>query len=110
MTDEQEKKTFAARDHADLSDLSPGSGVRKQVPRPDRADKVAMTTRVSPRLRESYRELSGRLGAKMEDLQRVALRSFLPNLWGLSRREQRVVWADLLKTYPAHSENDADDD
>ena len=46
----------------------------------------------------------------MEELQRVALRSFLVNFRGLSRREQRAVWEALLVTFPEYSGNEADDD
>ena len=87
------------------------SSSRAGVPRPDRAGKVAMTTRVSPRLRQIYRELSGRLGVKMEDLQCMALRSVaMGKLARRSRREQQAVWAELLKAFPEHCEDEAGDD
>jgi hypothetical protein len=66
-----------------------------------------MTTRGSPRLRQIYKVLAARVGTTMEEMQVVALRSFLTN-YQVSRSEHRAVWEALRKRFPEYSENDAD--
>jgi hypothetical protein len=89
------------------------SVARKQavVPRPDRAGKVAMTTRGSPRLRQLYKELAARVDTTMEELQLVALRSFLANFRRAKlRSEQRAVWEALRREFPEYGEGEDDAD
>jgi hypothetical protein len=69
---------------------------RTVAPRPDRAGKVAMTTRVPRRLRKTYELLKAQLDdATMEELQTVALRAFLPNFRGVPRAELQPKWEAL---------------
>ncbi len=68
--------------------------------RPDRAEKVAMTTRVRLSLRKCYEQLKAQLiGATMEELQAVALRAFLANFRGLPRSEWQAKWEALRRDY-----------
>ena len=84
---------------------------RAVVARPDRAGKVAMKTRVSPKLRQIYKELAARVGTSMEEMQVVALRSSLKNYRAAKlRSEQRAVWEALRKEFPEYGENEADAD
>lgn len=65
--------------------------------RRDREGKAAMTTRVQPRVRKIYRVLSAELDATMEELQVIALRSFLDNF--RVRSEWQTMWDAVRKKY-----------
>jgi hypothetical protein len=91
MTGEQEQKGIAVRDRGGLPEFSPGLGVRKQVPRPDRADKVAMTTRVEPKTRRFFKKVAAHLGMKMEDLQNVAFDLLMSRLKAVPESEHLAV-------------------
>ena len=75
-----------------------GQGERgESVPRPDRSGKVAMTTRVTPRLRQIYKILAAQLGTTMEEMQIVALRSFIANF--RKGADRRAVWETIRREF-----------
>ena len=80
-----------------------------RILRPDRVGKVAMTSRVSPRLRKIYKELAAQFDTKMELMQLVALRSTIAKFRGLTRAERLTVWEELRNEFLDQTEDDAED-
>jgi hypothetical protein len=70
---------------------------RQIVARPDRAEKVAMTTRVSPWVRRRYKILAAELYKTMDEVQVVALLLFIMKFKDASQAEYQGVWEAIRK-------------
>ena len=79
--------------------------------RPARAPRreAAMTTHVSPLLRDIYRILSVECRTPMGELQHAALRLMLTRFKGLSKSARRQAWEELKKELGAFEEGEGDD-
>jgi hypothetical protein len=76
---------------------------------PTRDEAAAMTTRVSPPLRDIYKVMSVELRSTMGELQLVALRSMIARFEGLSKVERRRLWETIKNELPADDEGERDD-
>ena len=77
-------------------DERPSPTTRLSDSRPDRAEKVTVTTHCPAGLRDSYKHLGVDCGATMGELQLAALRLMLHTRFkGVPRSERRRVWQTI---------------
>ena len=70
---------------------------KEKVPRPDRVEKVPMTTQVEPELRLFYKIWAPQLGINMQDMQDVALTLIKARLESVPERERLALWGVIKK-------------
>lgn len=86
-----------------IDNLCPPSRQTAKPARPDRVGTVAMTARVSPKLRKIYSVIAAELGVPKNELHTAALRSLLTRF--LVRSEWPAEWEKLLAEFGEQAGN-----